>query len=234
MRIPGIVDVYQVGDQWIARSWPKVQNQPNSAAQLLWRKKFADAHAMIKSWSGAYLASWKAIQCPPGKMWIDIAMTSILKRKTYFDYEMGVTDAELGLYALPPANPFGDNTYAFSGRSLRPLCWQYINDPWFYLGANWPDVFKWNDLEWICAKGKRPKKKWSLSYVNNHIDGNGWQWQQPPYWCYAFATKADCSNGLSVSNLYTYFDPVTKETVWALIEPPLYFQAVAWPPPWAP
>ncbi len=46
MRIPGVVDVYQVGDEWVARSWPKVQNQPNSAAQLLWRKKFKDAHAV--------------------------------------------------------------------------------------------------------------------------------------------------------------------------------------------
>jgi len=164
MRIPGVVDVYAVGDNWVARSWPKQANQPNSAAQLLWRKKFKDAHALIKTFSGAYLRFWQAIECPPGKMWLDIAMTSIMRKPENFGEVVWPENVELRCYYPLWDHPGFWTAAAIAGEWPDGSPWYYHGGIMLRHGNCFKDVLKWNDIGWVCAKGKRPKKKWTLSY----------------------------------------------------------------------
>jgi len=223
MRIPGIVDVYQVGDEWVARSWPKVANQPNSAAQLLWRKKFKDAHALIKTWTGAHLAAWQGIECPTGKMWIDIAMTSILRSSTSFLSVPLLYNGSGALYYyatgdwfMPPGYYFGGKTPPYDNGS------SFLNSFHHFTDSS-QSVIKWENNGLICAKGKRPKIKWMISYqgisfisvtgfFRGTIKGN-----------FAYHLLPPCPDGVTFSFLRTWIDPVSKENMWSLYGPPIKF-----------
>ena len=163
MRIPGIVDVYQVGTEWVARSWPKVQNQPNSAAQLLWRQKFRDAHSILKTFNGEYLRAYRAMPLPPGKMWIDVAIHSHLVSSSSFG-TVNWPDSgwvELQYFDYGVIGPY--YYYLIVFKEVYPPHWGIASTWEGYFGEKFEDIFKWNDQGWDCPKGKRPKKKWLLS-----------------------------------------------------------------------
>jgi len=230
MRIPGIVDVYQVGDEWVARSWPKVQNQPNSAAQLYWRKRFKDAHAVVKSMTGKCLDAWRNIQCPPGKMWIDIAIHSAL---------LGTLDtagplSNINLNARLAYDPNGVPYYG------TKYCLFAEQDSWFgqslrwwtppAKGSNWPDTMKWNDLGWTCPKGKRPKIKWGLSIQDPTKYYVSYKWD---YWGTNRTARRlveEFPDGAVIIGLDKWIDPVTGQHEYSLWQPPIYLQPE--PPPW--
>ena len=223
MRIPGIVDVYQVGDEWVARSWPKVQNQPNSAAQLLWRKKFKDAHALIKTWTGAYMAAWQAIECPPGKMWIDIAMTSIMKKPINFEIEQPVynTSASLRYYAtgdwfMPPGYYFGGKVPPY-----EPI-WQFAGYPPKQIHASGKRI-KWNNNGWICPKGKRPKIKWFPALLGEQIYTIAFYQRTTVKGTWYYARITDCPNGCIWAVLSTWIALGETENNWSIYRPPIKF-----------
>ena len=230
MRIPGIVDVYQVGDQWIARSWPKPANQPNSALQLLWRKKFADAHHTVSAFRGQYLEAWKKIECPPGKMWIDIAITSLLKTPDLFPAFMSFWNTTITLYHAKNLFPWPEAEY-FLVADLSVAEWMpYLIHAWPRRGSKWQDVMRWDDTGWICEKGKRPKKKWTLSYSDNATFIDTYNWDDtvnPPYWT---LPVKDCPEGLTFVALYKYPATETTEAGWSLLFPPIYLSPQPWPP----
>ena len=223
MRIPGIVDVYQVGKDWVARSWPKVQNQPNSAAQLLWRKKFKDAHTLIKTWTGAYMVAWQAIECPTGKMWIDIAMTSILTNLYWFSSVPPLYSCSASLRYYKDGDWFMPPGYYFGGK-IPP------SEPIGYFESHPPHhvhppggIIKWNNKGWICPTGKRPKIKWfpSLfgplikiihSYQRTTVKGT---------WHYLLLD--DCPNGCIWSGLETWIPAGKTENKWVIYGPPIKF-----------
>jgi len=223
MRIPGIVDVYQVGDEWVARSWPKVQNQPNSAAQLLWRKKFKDAHALIKTWTGAYMAAWQAIECPTGKMWIDIAMTSILSNEDDFATVPAIysTPHSLRYYAtgdgfMPPGYYFGgkippQDTIDFL-HAWRP---QQVHPP--------GGIIKWNNNGWICPNGKRPKIKWFPSLLGRSMPIKHDYRRTTAKGTWWYILFDDCPDGFIWTGLRTWVVFATKEKKWDLFGPPIKF-----------
>ena len=232
MRIPGVVDVYQVGDEWVARSWPKVQNQPNSAAQLLWRKKFKDAHAVIKTWSGTYLDAWRAIKRPPGKMWIDIAMTSIMSGFLWSTEGWDAYNRSYTLYYNPAGFPdiYGEPTckyilmpYPLGGFFVSP---SPARPP--RLGSNWDSVLKWNDLGFICSAGKRPKKRWSLSYESQPAA----IWPGPRFPFITFGSNwtniVDAPDGVTVT-LIDRFTPIEDDkSFYVMRYPPFYVKPTLW------
>jgi len=224
MRIPGIVDTYMVGNEWVARSWPKEQNQPNSPAQLLWRKKFKDAHAMIKSWSGPYVASWRAMECPVGKMWIDIAMTSIMRAPTHFFLNRSMNGVKWTMYV--PFNDYYllDYPMAIFGNNAAYLDWLEGYGMDYLPGETWQDVLKWNDLGMICPKGKRPKKKWGLTYAAAHLAAVGAEVIQVDgldcvLFVFNFAPK-----GMVLLDNYIYPGSPGVDPFWSLDMPPLYLK----------
>ena len=228
MRIPGIIDVYQVGNEWIARSWPKVQNQPNSALQLLWRKKFKDAHATIKKFQGLYKAAYTAIQCPVGKMWIDIAMTSIMKTGTWWTPRLYAWHEDYVLYFAPDGFPGSTCRYLLLP---RPLGGSFPFNVFNYLprhGTTWADTMKWNDEGIICPKGKRPKKRWGLSFTGNPVERwIGDEYPYPPFGTSTLFIK-DAPNGITVVSLH--LQPVIEgdQEGWALVYPPVYVEPTLW------
>jgi len=171
MRIPGIVDVYQVGDEWIARSWPKQQNQPNSAAQLLWRKKFADAHYAVNSFRGTYLEKWKEIECPPGKCWIDVAIHSHLVFPGGFAAIPSQFGCKFEVYYSKAGYYYWDHHFNY------PYAWFWNLNAYYFMttgasqmytrGSAWADVMQWNDMGYICPAGKRPRKCWVLTFKSD-------------------------------------------------------------------
>ena len=222
MRIPGVVDVYQVGDEWVARSWPKVQNQPNSAAQLLWRKKFKDAHAMIKTWRGMYLDAWRAIYRPPGKMWLDIAMTSIMKRPGDFRSDLSVGNVVFTLSYGTWPTPFGDSHYRLNANAAASVFLFDLGGFALRHGASWKDVLAWTDAGWICPKGKRPKKKWLLNYASKGVVAWKVDWPWDNAWQFTNFYCEDCPGGITLTWLaeWTAGDPPEKN--WSLSTPPIY------------
>ena len=229
MRIPGIVDVYQVGDEWVARSWPKVANQPNSAAQLLWRKKFKDAHLKIKSLTGPFLDAWRAIECPPGKMWIDIAMRTLMRYPVAFNVPVLPVGIHLGLFEIENPSP-GQKwkyfaTWAYADGTDFP--YNYMIQPFLY--PSWDKALKWNDNGLICAKGKRPKRKWDLSYATVKAPVASYQTgdKMPAsrvYWILA----NDAAVG--ITTVWIVFDAATasKKASSYLIFPPMYSTVEKW------
>jgi len=237
MRIPGVVDVYQVGDKWVARSWPKVQNQPNSAAQLLWRKKFKDAHAMVKNWQGVYMDSWQAIDCPPGKMWIDIALHSILTMPRAWNVTPTQQDFKLELYRVDdlstvqpdhlgqfwPLNYCLFGNAAFQSYATAGIAWHQR------YGSDFTSTLKWNDLGWICPEGKRPKKKWGLSYASEEAS-DGWgnmhlvDGEMCVFWWLYYDER-----GVAWERLYNFPATADKESNYALEGPPLYRKPIPFP-----
>ena len=233
MRIPGIVDVYQVGDEWVARSWPKVQNQPNSAAQLLWRQKFRDAKAKIKSFRGAYLRAWQEIECPPGKMWIDIAIHSFLMRPLHFADIPDVDNVKLECYFSVNGFDIGPNHWDYK------YAWCWNSAAWTYqsvtygmfttAGSKWDQVLQWVDLGWICPKGKRPKKHWKLVWKYNHVLWDDWVFpvingQQ----CYVFFYNY-LPDGMTMLRNYDWAAYLDFGADYALSGPPLYSPVKTWP-----
>ena len=226
MRIPGIVDVYQVGDEWVARSWPKVQNQPNSAAQLLWRKRFVDAKEIIKKWSGNYLDAWKGIEAPSGKMWIDIAMHSLLTLPVNQFPSTIIPPLNYTLYYAPGGfGACGANymiTREFADAEHQPE--YYWVEARF--GAKFKEALKWNDMGFECPSGKRPKKIWQLSYASKQV---GWI-DGPPDWyppgSYYYRLLENCPGGVTITQLVQYFptDGGTKRL--SLFFPPIYCKPV--------
>jgi len=175
MRIPGIVDVYQVGDAWVARSWPKVQNQPNSAAQLLWRKKFRDAHLLVKALTGVNLAAWQNIHCPPGKMWIDIAIRTAMIYPSVLSWPTVPDGVHIGLFEVDSPNPGQRWKYfaTWANADGTDSNFNFMIQPRFY--GTWQKTMKWNDGGWLCARGKRPKKKWDLSFLSGQAATGDYQ-----------------------------------------------------------
>jgi len=233
MRIPGIVDVYQVGDEWVARSWPKVQNQPNSAAQLLWRKKFTDAKAIIHTFPPFYKRLWQAIECPPGKMWIDIALHCLLVAPGQFSQ---IPQGDQMKFVLYYSQTIPD------GWMSQYCVWQNFNARMFlatgpgynyFNGSKWADIMKWNDMGWICPNGKRPKKRWQLVYRGTTPDYVGtdslyfgvWpngQWVYRNFY-------ANCPTGITWAKLNYWSAGADYEADYALQMPPLYFPVHTWP-----
>jgi len=223
MRIPGIVDVYQVGTDWVARSWPKVQNQPNSAAQLYWRKRFKDAHALIKSWTGNYMEAWQAIECPKGKMWIDIAMTSIMKQPNGFETipDAYTCQGSLRYYAkgdwfMPPGYYFGGQVPPYDP------AWYLLSFPPRHVLPSGKRI-EWANNGWICPNGKRPKIKWfpillgkqmtvAMNYRRTTADGT---------WMYSLID--DCPNGFVWTKLSIWNPFVPEEKTWSIWGPPIKF-----------
>jgi len=233
MRIPGIVDVYQVGSEWVARSWPRPAKQPNSAAQLLWRQKFANAHAKVSSFTGAYLRSWKAIECPPGKMWIDVAIHSFLMLPGPFNNIPTQQNIKFELYysASPPGDWLAN--YALYG-NYNAL--QYLADGPGYtnnLASKWQDVLKWNDDGWICAKGKRPKKKWTLTNVQPYAPT---QWVDFP-WIGVWPAGEQCirwfwldaSKGFTFLRNQKWPAGIGYDAGYSMCLPPIYCPVKPWP-----
>ena len=214
MRIPGVVDVYQVGAEWVARSWPKVQNQPNSAAQLFWRKKFKDAHALIKTWTGAYMAAWQAIPCPKGKMWIDIAMTSLMHDPWYGDlyYDAWTSTAYLrhqtkSVWGLPEG-------YYLGGEWPEATVIPGWSQGWIRHPSDNRPCVKWDNHGFICPNGKRPKIKWVPSPTGKNITCLG-SWHIGYYgrdWY--FYKYEDCPEGLNFVPLFKSYDTVEDKTDW--------------------
>jgi len=228
MRIPGIVDVYQVGDEWVARSWPKVQNQPNSAAQLLWRKRFKDAHATIKNFQGYYLERWRAIKRPVGKMWIDIAMTSIMRDPLNFADPPTMTGVKIVFYYSPTGYPVGGGQYRLYCNTAGAQFLWTVHGYSYRAGTSWDETLKWNDLGWICAKGKRPKKRWLLDYAGPKASVIGtlsYLHNGLYYYCFTFG---DSPNGVTAVDTYKWTDPVTSERKYVLLTPPSYFPVTPW------
>ena len=237
MRIPGIVDVYAVGNEWVARSWPKVQNQPNSAAQLLWRKKFKDAHALIKTWQGVYLEAWRAISLPPDKMWIDIAMHSILSNENTWPSTPTQEKIKFELYYEPDISKVSPDIYGINWPENYCLIFNaaaqtYFQGPAAYVpkyGGDWQSSMLWSDLGWICPKGKRPKKKWSITPISEQnqpgssspvlIDGE---------WC-RFRWQFFNHRGVTEVGLLNWPDSPTQEKGYALVGPPLHRKPKRWP-----
>lgn len=229
MRIPGIVDVYRVGEDWIARSWPRVQNQPNSAAQLYWRAKFRDAHALIKTWTGVYMKSWRAIHCPPGKMWLDVAMTSVMTFPGGFTRIPTQQNMKYELYFSASPPPDWEAGYClFRNHNARMY---FADGPGYsqFDGAKWKEAMRWDDLGWICAAGKRPKKRWGLSYdaksVSSVGSGSGWINGQFCDW-YFFENIV---TGIFAAKLLRWPKTETEELKWALQLPPVYAPVKLWP-----
>ena len=233
MRIPGVVEVYQVGDAWVARSWPKVQNQPNSAAQLLWRKKFRDAHKAVSSFRGTYLDAWRGIQCPPGKMWIDVAIHSHLMMPEQFDNIPTVSGCKFELY------------YSASGFDLIGLhfaqkyAWFFNENAkayytigyglWNTYGSTWPTVFKWADLGFICPNGKRPKKHWKLTYkYDNKGTGVRVEAEISGQTCWILLYD-NIPDGLTLLKMYGWPSAPETRADYALIYPPIFAPVRPWP-----
>jgi len=229
MRIPGIVDVYQVGAEWVARSWPKVQNQPNSAAQLYWRKRFSDAKAEIKTWTGAYLKAWQNIECPPGKMWIDIAMHSILTDPTPFDPAIHPRTQTYKLYSGSFAVGLLHYNYLLWASAPDAPWWNFLKLPRPFLGHNWQTIMKWNDDGWICPNGKRPKKKWELTTTAKMMGffmESGFRTTLGPG---SWIAVDDCPEGLALVGMT--FEPIPsgykiRIPMW---QPPVYLKPEPWP-----
>ena len=231
MRIPGIVDVYQIGNEWIARSWPKSQNQPNSAAQLLWRKKFKDAHALIKTWTGTYLDAWRSIYCPPGKMWIDIAMHSIMLNPDNFDPVPSDLFSIAKLAYAPTGAGIWNTKYSlFAYYDSWVTQWPR----WWIAparGTTWDNTMKWDNLGTICPKGKRPKIKWGLSIKDPTLYQPAYKWDWYGWGKTARALFFDFPDGAVIVGLEKIIDPVTGVTEYSLWQPPLYLKPEA-PPDW--
>jgi len=68
----GIVDVYQVNGQTIARKWPKRPVQPNTPAQVAARVAFAATSAYCASQAPEVSAAWRASRSWTGRSWLDI------------------------------------------------------------------------------------------------------------------------------------------------------------------
>jgi len=223
MRIPGVVDVYQVGDEWVARSWPKVQNQPNSAAQLLWRQRFKDAHATIKTWTGAHMAAWQAMNCPTGKMWIDIAMTSIMKNPTLLSTIPGQYDYPGGLRVRTKDTSFMHPGYYFGGTAwLFNIWWSLLFDPPYHIAGSQENI-TWADCGWICPNGKRPKKKWVPSYTGIRTK-TGLPYTATGYGVTNYYVGLDpCPDGVLFCNITKWMNPVTNENEWAVNAPLIKF-----------
>ena len=228
MRIPGIVDVYQVGDQWVARSWPRPSNQPNSPAQLLWRQKFADAKAVIATFRGTYLDAWKAIECPPGKMWIDIAIRAFLMVPGGFHVNPIPPQWTPHFYKIDNPGPLQSWKYFLTYMPYDPMVAPIPYWPGGYHGANWKAVLKWNDNGWLCAKGKRPKKKWDLSIEADHFAlcdfENVTRW---PDTNAAFAF-GDMPDGITLTRVHRNPGTATVQGYSVLLDPPMYFKPEVW------
>ena len=223
MRIPGIVDVYQVGDKWVARSWPKVQNQPNSAAQLFWRKKFKDAHALIKTWTGAHMAAWQAIECPTGKMWIDIAMTSIMLKPADFASVPALYYSDKSLRYYPTGDWFMPPGYYFGGKiPPQDAVITFLNYPPQHIHPP-GGIIKWNNNGWICPKGKRPKIRWLPSLFGKPVTIK-WSYQRTTVkgtWWYVLID--DCPDGFIWTGLKTWLPLDETERKWSIWGPPIKF-----------
>ncbi|MCG2681310.1 MAG: hypothetical protein L6455_15275 [Kiritimatiellae bacterium] len=228
MRIPGIVDVYRVGNEWVARSWPKPAHQPNSAEQLLWRQKFTDAHAVLKLFGGSYLSAWRLIECPPGKMWIDIAMTSAMGQPDLFFPDMiaGEPDYRLYHYSNPLTYPF--NKYRLICISSIP--WFPLTDPYLNVahGSLFSDVMKWNDCGYICPKGKRPKIRWVPSFKQIRVASAATSYVTDVSKPYTISWYDEFESGMSISSLATWPDPTSEHKRWALTIPPIYVRQQPW------
>ena len=233
MRIPGVVDVYQVGDQWVARSWPKVQNQPNSAAQLLWRKKFKDAHAIAKDFPPRYKRSWEAIESPSGKMWLDIALHCLLVAPTHFSQIPQGDQMKMELY-YAPNKPDDWMTNWCVWINYAGLLYMSTGPGYScHYGSTFKDVLKWNDLGWICPNGKRPKKKWQLRWTENYAPLIGADFPYIGEWPNGESTMRNwflpCPNGISWSKLLSWSAGPGYEADYALQMPPLHFPVKPWP-----
>ena len=229
MRIPGVVDVYQVGDEWVARSWPKVQNQPNSAAQLLWRKRFKDAKAKISSFRGLYLEAWQAVPCPTGKMWIDIAMTSIMKLPGSFGNVAWPNDLRFVLSVPQSTRPWG---WALHTRCPSNQAFANAMIWWLYglqKLSKLETCLKWNNAGFICSKGKRPKIKWKPSIdatpeQNVTVYSTNFYLSWPP-----FLLISPCPDGLTIMKLHKNLGPPDTTIDWSLTMPPVKLTPEAWP-----
>jgi len=222
--------VYQVGDQWVARSWPRQANQPNSAAQLLWRQNFTDAHALIKKFSGEYLKAWRAIECPPEKCWIDIAITSALQLPSYWVNQWWTAKTTHVLYYAP--NYFPGTSIRYIYVIYFPVVVPPINPYWFQpvYGSTWQTTMKWNDLGLICSAGKRPKKLWAPSVISPivyNLSGGG---SYPPPGNRYYAYLQECPNGVTAVSVRRWLDPVSGEKKWSLVQPPIFCKPTLWPP----
>lgn len=232
MRIPGIVDVYQVGDQWVARSWPKQANQPNSPAQLLWRQKFADAHKCISSFQGTFLNAWKGIECPPGKMWIDIAIHSYLVYPYLFSEIPSQKNCKFACYFSP--NGFDIKTYhrgeqygLWLNQEARQFWDTWIGKEWTP-GSSWKDVYQWDNVGWICPKGKRPKIKWMLMLKRKQLL-NTWAdlWFINGQWCTIWLFPS-LPAGVTISRWNTVIMPGDGSKDYCLSVAPVYCPLQPW------
>jgi len=237
MRIPGIVDVYQIGDQWVARSWPKVANQPNSAAQLLWRKKFKDAHNLLHTWTGEYLDCWRAVSAPSGKMWIDIAVHSLLVGTPNYTPTHTIPEMSMHLYYEPDLSLVSPDPYGVTWRENYCLVMNFAAATLFTsrewnqgrYGSSFDEVLKWNDLGYICPKGKRPRKHWGLSFSSPPIVWvfGQYVWIGGELWLFYFNNYD--ARGMALLRLDQIIDPITNYHDYALLTSPLYRKPEPWP-----
>lgn len=237
MRIPGIVDVYQVGNQWIARSWPHPARQPNSALQLFWRQKFRAAHAKLKEFRGWYLDAYRGITCPPGKCWIDVAINSILN--SLWDYPSGmINNSEaITLYyratpfpGWPPWGPAYANRFKFCVIQVPVVRIDYTGIPYlkYHSADRWDQVFSWFNDGVICPKGKRERIRWGLYYKTPEIPVIAQMLvtdRTVPYWIIFFD---DLTAPLCMSFLDRFEYPSgtpKKNNLWM---PPVFLGQQAW------
>lgn len=198
MRVRDVVDVYQVGNQWIARSWPRPARQPNSPLQLLWRAKFTAAHALLSRFTGQYLTAWRSISCPPDRCWIDVAMRSILCSPSGILY-VNQPDYTPTALVFDAGNPDFPLKIRFT-KVVAPSDTVDIAYHWFlnYPLNSFDNLVRWDEAGWICSKGKRPKKRYKPIV------------RGAPYE-FGHDFSKEIGNNLPVTRLSIYYFPDTLE-----------------------
>jgi len=157
-------------------------------------------------------------------MWIDIAMTSIMTYPGLFTDVTWPETVKWSATIINPLPPFETWLGRINGIMPNGTFWKYSGAAVAYAGTAFDEVVKWNDVGWICAKGKRPKKKWTpeLKAVKMFVsDMIAYDNIPPPP---AYHWKNGYPNNVTTIGLRKYPSaPLTSEG-WCFYLPPMYWK----------
>jgi len=165
----------------------------------------------------------------PGKMWLDIAMTSVMNLPGPFNPVYWSAKINHSLFYAPDGIQETGRKWLLC--SYGATYWD--SPPYNFLdarhGASWKSVYEWNDIGWICPNGKRPKKKWLLSYAGNPVETFGDPLTHPVGWACYWTFVEPCPDGVGITKFYSLPFVGPGDKTFSLLIPPFYCTPEPWP-----
>jgi len=166
----GIVDIYDRGNQRIARKWPCRPKQPRTAKQVAHWEKFKASIRWRKALPGWWLELWKTINTPKGYSWDD------MMRRTWW---RKLSATRIMPYATGPNLHYYYCEDTWEGRLPKGL-YVRVNSPVdHYPEFYWPHykhapngytiAFKWEIVGYKCFPGKKKTPQYELVFPD------GWE-----------------------------------------------------------